>query len=64
MTIHASRISFLEDMGGTNDQIDRFCCLRLRRYNVSIGNACGADSRAGGHDHASRRRMRSGQDTS
>ena len=51
-------------MGGTNDQIDRFCCLRLRRYNVSTGNACGADSRAGEHDHASRRRMRSGQDTS
>jgi hypothetical protein len=62
-TIHASRKSLLEDMGGTDDQIDRFCCIRLRRHNVSAGNAFGADSRAGEHDHPSRRRMRSGQDT-
>jgi hypothetical protein len=35
--------SLLEDMGGTNDQIDRFCCTRLRCCNLSTGSACGAD---------------------
>ena len=51
-------------MGGTDGQIDRYCCTRLRRYNVSRGIACGADSRAGELDHAGRRRMRSGHDKS
>ena len=60
----ALRKSLLEDMGGTDDQIDRFCYLRRCRHNISTGSACGADSRTGQHDHASRRRMRSGYDTS
>ena len=47
-----------------NDQIDRFCCLRLSRHNVSTGNASCAGSRAGRHDHASRLRMRAVPDTS
>jgi hypothetical protein len=63
-TIHASRISLLEDMGGTNDQIDRFCCLRLSHHNVSTGNALCAASSAGRHDHASRMGMRTVPDTS
>lgn len=47
-----------------NDQIDRFCCLRLSHHNVSTGNDSCARSRAGRHDDASRLRMRTGQDTS
>ena len=47
-----------------NDQIDRFCCLRLSRHNVSTGNDSCAGSRAGRHDHASRLRLRPVQDTS
>src|SRR6476660_2178926 len=51
------------DMGGTDDQIDRFCCIRLRPYNISIRNDSCASSPAGEHDHASRLRMRTVQDT-
>ena len=47
-----------------NDQIDRFCCLRLSRHNLSTGNDGCAGSRAGRHDHASRLRLRPVQDTS
>ena len=47
-----------------NDQIDRFCCLRLSRHNLSTGNDSCAGSRAGRHDHASRLRLRPVQDTS
>ena len=47
-----------------NDQIDRFCCLRLSPHNLSTGNDSCAGSRAGRHDHASRLRLRPVQDTS
>jgi len=47
-----------------NDQIDRCCCLRLSRDNLSTGNDSCAGSRAGRHDHASRLRLRPVQDTS
>ena len=53
-----------KDMGGTDDQIDRFCCLRRCRHNISTGNTACAYPAAGQHDHASRGRMRIGHDTS
>ena len=51
-------------MGESNDQIDRFCHLRLSHHNVSTRNASCSGSSAGQYDHANRRRMRTGQDTS
>ena len=62
--VHASRKSLLEDMGGTNDQIDRFWCLLLGRHNVSTSNASRSGSCAGRNDDRSRLRMRTVQDTS
>ena len=47
-----------------NDQIDRFCCLRLSCDNLSTGNDTCAASRAGRHGHASGLRLWPLQDTS
>src|SRR6266480_1038743 len=43
-----------------NDQVDCCCWLCLSRRNFGASNDARADSSAGRHDHASRRRLRRG----
>ena len=59
-----SEVNSFAKVEKANDQIDRFCCLSASRHNAGTGNDSCACSRAGRHDHASRLRMRAGQDTS
>jgi hypothetical protein len=59
-----SKRSAWQTRENANDQIDHFCCPRVSRHNVGTGNASRTGSSAGRHDHASRLRMRTLQDTS
>jgi len=49
--------------GGSYDQGDSYRRLCLSHCNVSPGAVTGAASSVGSNDHASRLRMRAGQDT-